>query len=79
MRRSVAVIVMLALCASMLGLATSASSVGALVAQPPGSTPDTGTLSFDPALVEEDGKVKVIANFPGWRLHGEAVQGDDHS
>ena len=64
MRRSVAVIVMLALSASMLGLATSASSVGGLVAQPPGSTADTGSLSFDPASVDVGGKVKVIANFP---------------
>ncbi len=63
MRRSVLAVVLTAVAALFASLAVSPGSA-APVAIAPGTTPDTGSFSVDPATFTEGQSVKLAANFP---------------
>ena len=63
MRRSVFAVVLTAV-AALLASLTVSPGAAAPVAIAPGSTPDTGSFSVDPATFTEGQSVKLAANFP---------------
>jgi hypothetical protein len=54
----------MAVIALSVGIMTPSAGVDAPAGIPPGSTPDTGSLSVSPTTFVEGEKVKVTANFP---------------
>src|SRR5688500_17162220 len=63
MRRSVLAVVLTAV-AALLASLTVSPGAATPVAIAPGSTPDTGNFSVDPATFTEGQSVKLAANFP---------------